>query len=374
LRQSPYASGPLATRAISLLRSGRRSGVLPRQAIRQSDLSGASIGDPTVLRELASAIKETGADPSLLVVEVTETAMMNQLDAGRRFAQQVTALGCRLALDDFGTGFASLSYLKQIPAQLLEIDIEFVRDLVHNDTDERLVRGIIGIAREFDQTTVAEGIEDEATLIRLRELGVHLGQGYLFGRPKPLSNAAVIAPPVTSQPDPRPLGLDPVNIVRRAFGAFAGRDLDTMLQLSHPDIIRAIPRPRRPPRLRTRHQHRLEKPDPDPDRVQTRQPHRDRLRPSRRTIRQADKHRQRALGLAAARPTHRLRRGLPNPTPTQAAKPSHHQPDAPETFHRQPDPGPARESDTQPTSTPGQAGLTTVLVTLRIGARPIRRR
>jgi hypothetical protein len=77
------------------------------------NLSGASIGDPTVLRELAVALKDTGADPSLLVVEVTETAMMNQLDAGRQFAEQVTALGCRLALDDFGTGFASLSYLKQ---------------------------------------------------------------------------------------------------------------------------------------------------------------------------------------------------------------------------------------------------------------------
>jgi EAL domain-containing protein (putative c-di-GMP-specific phosphodiesterase class I) len=136
---------------------------------------------------LALAIEETGADPSLLVVEVTETAMMNELAAGRRFAEQVTALGCRLALDDFGTGFASLSYLKQIPAQLLKIDIEFVRDLAESETDDRLIRGIIGIAREFDQTTVAEGIEDHTTLLRLRALGVHLGQGYLFGRPEPLS-------------------------------------------------------------------------------------------------------------------------------------------------------------------------------------------
>jgi len=167
------------------------AGLAARGEATEFNLSAASIGDPDVLRELASAIKETGADPSLLVVEVTETAMMNQLDAGRRFAEQVTALGCRLALDDFGTGFASLSYLKQIPAQLLKIDIEFVRDLTHSDTDERLVRGIIGIAREFDQTTIAEGIEDEATLLLLRELGVHLGQGYLFGRPRPLSETSV---------------------------------------------------------------------------------------------------------------------------------------------------------------------------------------
>jgi EAL domain-containing protein (putative c-di-GMP-specific phosphodiesterase class I) len=97
----------------------------------------------------------------LLVVEVTETAMMNQLDVGRCFAERVAALGCHLALDDFGTGFASLSYLKQIPADHLKIDIEFVRDLIRSKTDERLVRGIIGMAREFDQTTIAEGIEDE---------------------------------------------------------------------------------------------------------------------------------------------------------------------------------------------------------------------
>jgi PAS domain S-box-containing protein len=200
------------------------------------NLSAASIGDPAVLRELALAIDETGADPSLLVVEVTETAMMNQLDAGRRFAEQVTALGCRLALDDFGTGFASLSYLKQIPAQFLKIDIEFVRELTQSETDERLVRGIVGIAREFDQTTIAEGIEDQATLLLLRELGVHLGQGYLFGRPEPEPDATpvpVAAAPPAKRPTPE---LDPVTVVRQAFTAFAARDLDTMLTLCDPDI------------------------------------------------------------------------------------------------------------------------------------------
>ena len=158
----------------------------------QFNLSGASIGDPDILRALASAIKRTQADPSLLVIEVTETAIMTQLDAGRRFAEQVTALGCRLALDDFGTGYSSLSHLKQIPAHHLKIDIEFVRDLARGETDERLVRGIIGLAREFDQTTIAEGIEDQATLMRLRELGVNFGQGYLFGRPQPLADVALI--------------------------------------------------------------------------------------------------------------------------------------------------------------------------------------
>jgi PAS domain S-box-containing protein len=211
--------------------------IAARGEATEFNLSAASIDDPAVLRELASAIQDAGADPSLLVVEVTETAMINQLDAGRRFAEQVTALGCRLALDDFGTGFASLSYLKQIPAQLLKIDIEFVRDLTHNETDERLVRAIIGIAREFDQITIAEGIEDEPTLVRLRELGVHLGPGFLFGRPQPLSANARIAPLVPAPATSRPPDLDPVTVVRRAFAAFAGRDLDKLLELCDPGVV-----------------------------------------------------------------------------------------------------------------------------------------
>lgn len=200
------------------------------------NLSAASIDDPDILRELEFTIQQTGADPALLVLEVTETAMMNQLDAGQRFAVKVNALGCQLALDDFGTGFASLSYLKRIPARLLKIDIEFVRDLASSETDERLVRGIIGIAREFEQTTIAEGVEDEATLVRLRELGVHLGQGYLFGRPEPIPGAIHTAQPPGS-PARDPHGSDAVSIVRAAFDAFARRDLDVMLEACHPDVV-----------------------------------------------------------------------------------------------------------------------------------------
>lgn len=201
------------------------------------NLSAASIDAPAILRELASAIEETGADPGLLVLEVTETAMMNQLDAGRRFAEQVAALGCRLALDDFGTGFASLSYLKQIPAQLLKIDMEFVRDLTRGKTDERVVRGIVGLAREFEQTTIAEGIEDEATLVHLRELGVHVGQGYLFGRPEPLPGSIHTAAPLASPADRDTQPADAVSIVRRAFEAFARRDIDGLLGSCHPGVV-----------------------------------------------------------------------------------------------------------------------------------------
>ncbi len=196
------------------------------------NLSARSVGDPLIIHELTTAIRDTGVDPSMLVVEVTETALLGRTDVGRDFARQVRELGCRLALDDFGTGFSSLSYLKHLPADYLKIDIEFVRDLTSNETDARVVRGIVGLAREFHQVTIAEGVEDEATLLLLKELGVDQAQGYLFARPAPLAETEVCA----RRPPPSQ-GSDPVAIVREAFAAFAARDLAGMLSRCHADVV-----------------------------------------------------------------------------------------------------------------------------------------
>jgi ketosteroid isomerase-like protein len=177
-------------------------------------------------------------DPSLLVVEVTETAFVGQTEAGRAFAERVRELGCRLALDDFGTGFSSLQYLKHLPADHLKIDIDFVRDLTSNETDARVVRGIVALAREFNQTTIAEGVEDEETLLMLRDMGVDLAQGYLFGRPAPMASGAPGHEPAAPCPGAAPEpGRDPVAIVVEGFEAFARRDVDTILALSHPELV-----------------------------------------------------------------------------------------------------------------------------------------
>jgi PAS domain S-box-containing protein len=203
------------------------------------NLSGRSIGDPDILRELATAVHESGVDPSLLVVEVTETAFAGQTQAGRAFAERVRELGCRLALDDFGTGFSSLQYLKHLPADHLKIDIDFVRDLTSNETDARVVRGIVALAREFNQTTIAEGVEDEETLLMLRDMGVDLAQGYLFGRPAPMASHAHNANPVPARCSgaaPAP-ATDAVGIVVAGFEAFARRDVDAILALCHPELV-----------------------------------------------------------------------------------------------------------------------------------------
>ncbi len=200
------------------------------------NLSARSVGDPLIIHELATALAETGADPSLLIVEVTETALLGRIGVGREFARQVAALGCRLALDDFGTGFSSLSYLKHLPADYLKIDIEFVREVAFNETDMRVVRGIVALAREFHQVTIAEGVEDEATLLKLKELGVDQAQGYLFARPAPRTEA----PPAPGDAAPGAPSADSpggVELVRAAFDAFAARDVSAMLDHCHPDIV-----------------------------------------------------------------------------------------------------------------------------------------
>ena len=198
------------------------------------NLSAASISDPTVLAELARAIDTTGVNPAHLVIEVTETAMIDRPDAGRVFAESIRALGCGLALDDFGTGFSSLKYLKELTADHLKIDIEFVRDLADNETDQRLVRGIVGLATEFRQTTTAEGIENERTLSKLLELGVTRGQGFLFARPSPIERQLCMSQLATAGGHGCS---DPVQTVRAAFRAFQDRDVASAQALCHPDFV-----------------------------------------------------------------------------------------------------------------------------------------
>jgi EAL domain-containing protein (putative c-di-GMP-specific phosphodiesterase class I) len=127
-------------------------------------------------------------DPGNIVFELTETAVMQNMERGKLFAERMVALGCRFALDDFGTGFASLTYLKQLPVHYLKIDIEFVRDLSQSPRDRSVVSAIVALARGFGQETIAEGVENEETAGVLRSLGVTFAQGYLFGAPAPLED------------------------------------------------------------------------------------------------------------------------------------------------------------------------------------------
>ena len=152
----------------------------------EANLSAESISTLDLLTVIEHEIHQTGADPSNLVFEITETALMGDIAKGEFFARGLLDLGCGLALDDFGTGFGTFTYLKRIPIKFLKIDIEFVRDLGANAANRHIVKAIVNLAEGFGCQTIAEGVEDEATVSVLRDFGVDFVQGFHLGRPAPI--------------------------------------------------------------------------------------------------------------------------------------------------------------------------------------------
>ena len=156
----------------------------------QINVSAGSLG-PALLSTLEEELRTTGADPALMVFEVTETAVMENPDEGAEFARRVTELGCGFALDDFGTGYGGFTYLKRLPVRQLKIDIEFVRQLTTDVANQHVVRAVVSLARGLGQQTVAEGVEDKPTLDLLRRYGVDFAQGFYLARPADLASADV---------------------------------------------------------------------------------------------------------------------------------------------------------------------------------------
>jgi PAS domain S-box-containing protein len=150
------------------------------------NVSAHSVSDPTFADFVDAELLRTGADPALLIFELTETALLRDQEAALHFARSLAARGCQLALDDFGTGFGGYSYLKQLPVSYLKIDIEFVRDAVCDPASRKLVEAVVNLARDFGIKTVAEGVEDADTLAVLEQCGVDYAQGYWIGRPTAL--------------------------------------------------------------------------------------------------------------------------------------------------------------------------------------------
>jgi PAS domain S-box-containing protein len=141
---------------------------------------------PGLVEHLRHELERCGADPSSLVLELTETALVEDATAVQLFAERVGALGCKLALDDFGSGFGCL---RRLPVDYLKIDREFVRDLLDGEASEYVVRAVVSLARGFGQRTIADGAEDVETLAMLRDLGVDLAQGPAVAEPMNLDEA-----------------------------------------------------------------------------------------------------------------------------------------------------------------------------------------
>lgn len=153
------------------------------------NLSGQSIGDDQFLNFIFNQFKGTRVAPQKVCFEITETAAIANLSKAADFIGELKAIGCRFALDDFGSGLSSFSYLKNLPVDYLKIDGIFVKDMVNNPIDSAMVEAINSIGQVMGIKTIAEYAEDEATLHKLKAIGVNYAQGYAIARPTPLSEA-----------------------------------------------------------------------------------------------------------------------------------------------------------------------------------------
>jgi diguanylate cyclase (GGDEF)-like protein/PAS domain S-box-containing protein len=147
------------------------------------NLSARQLGAPDLVESIGRCLRETGLEPSLLTLELTESTVMDDPVAANVILEQLKDLGVRLSIDDFGTGYSSLAYLQRFPVDELKIDHSFVDGLGTETSDGAIVSGIISLAHTLDLDVVAEGIETPLQLQRLRELGCERAQGFLIAKP-----------------------------------------------------------------------------------------------------------------------------------------------------------------------------------------------
>ncbi|ADJ29520.1 putative bifunctional diguanylate cyclase/phosphodiesterase [Nitrosococcus watsonii] len=139
--------------------------------------------NPEIVELVRQALQIWGTRQGGLILEVTESAVMTDPKRSLETLQHLSNLGVKLAIDDFGTGYSSLAYLKNMPVNELKIDKSFVDEMAANQNDSLIVQAVTDLGHNFDLQVTAEGIEDQATLEGLRDIGCDYGQGYFLGRP-----------------------------------------------------------------------------------------------------------------------------------------------------------------------------------------------
>ena len=154
------------------------------------NLSARNLVQEDLPGQVCAALTRAGLPADALELEITESFLMVDLLRSRERLVDLRALGVRLAIDDFGTGLSSLAYLKNLPVDVLKIDKSFVSGMLGDVTDTLIVRAVVDLAASLGLETVAEGVEDAATLCRLAELGCSYAQGYVISRPMPAGQVA----------------------------------------------------------------------------------------------------------------------------------------------------------------------------------------
>jgi diguanylate cyclase (GGDEF)-like protein/PAS domain S-box-containing protein len=153
------------------------------------NLSARQFQNPTLVADIAQVLHQTGLQPTILKLEITESVVMRKAESTVATLRELKDLGMQLAIDDFGTGYSSLSYLKRFPVDTLKIDRTFVDGLGRDPHDTAIVEAVIALAKTLNLTVTGEGVETAEQRTRLGILGCDRGQGYYFARP--LSTAAM---------------------------------------------------------------------------------------------------------------------------------------------------------------------------------------
>lgn len=152
------------------------------------NLSAKVLNDPELVHSVRSALSIWGVKPEQLTLEVTESALMEDMDTSFITLDELRSFGINISIDDFGTGYSSMAYFKYIPANELKIDQSFIRYMLDNEMDQHIVKTVIEMAHGFDIKVVAEGIENEDTYNSLKKLGCDIAQGYFLAKPMPQDN------------------------------------------------------------------------------------------------------------------------------------------------------------------------------------------
>lgn len=154
--------------------------VVPKLSV---NLSARQFKDAQMLNRICQIVDETGADPELIELELTESILMDDVDRALLVLNEARIMGFKISIDDFGTGYSSLSYLKQFPVNNLKIDKSFIQNLPHNLEDAQITRAIIAMANNLGLGVIAEGVEVEEQKRFLQQVGCHIVQGYMYSYP-----------------------------------------------------------------------------------------------------------------------------------------------------------------------------------------------
>jgi PAS domain S-box-containing protein len=205
--QHPQLGLVLPENFISMAEENGLVGQLMQQILRKAFMSAAVLPEPLVLAvnvspiqlqdlslpgQIREAAEASGFPLERLTIEITESALANNLAQAQKIVGQLKAMGCKLALDDFGTGYSSLLHLQALPFDELKVDASFVKSMTSTRESRKIVAAIVGLGHSLGLITVAEGVETEEQADTLLRLGCELGQGWLYGRPVTLDRIADI--------------------------------------------------------------------------------------------------------------------------------------------------------------------------------------